>query len=324
MYEPPARWRLAPRRRRVRRVRGRPGNAAGHTGVAVALRASRSSSCPAGNRYALPSFYQLHAVALAGRTPPGCSTTGTRRVTCRGNGDPGLTKPTSGGAPRGRRPTAASGGRVAMAATRHGGRRCVSHSSAQRTFALVTALLVAALVTLVAGCGGIVPRPARTRAAAAARPSGADRVPTSATRFSRSWTRDPHACSIPIRRTVATPSRRDPWSRPAIRPIPVASSRSPLSGSGTIALPSDQLLVADYFTMHSYFLPDMARVQLHGFTGRAPVCAHLARFQPPDQRIAFLHVRLLDEPVERWIIGTAGLASTAGRAASGRRRRCGP
>jgi hypothetical protein len=83
-------------------------------------------------------------------------------------------------------------------------------------------------------------------------------------------------------------------------------------GLGEIVLPSPRLLVSDLFAVNSYFLPGMAGVDLHGFTGRAPVCLHIAHFQPADQRAAFLHVRLLDAPVARWEIGTAGFGVDGG------------
>ena len=83
-------------------------------------------------------------------------------------------------------------------------------------------------------------------------------------------------------------------------------------GLGDLVLPSDQLIANDFFAMGSFFLPDAPRVDLGGFTGRAPVCLHIARFEPPDQRVAFVHVRLTDEPVERWIIGTAGFGVDGG------------
>ena len=69
-------------------------------------------------------------------------------------------------------------------------------------------------------------------------------------------------------------------------------------------MPSDRLLVADFFFMGGSMLADLPRLDLAGFTGRAPVCLHVARFEPADQRAAFLHVRLIDAPVVRWAIGT--------------------
>ena len=187
---------------------------------------------------------------------------------------PGLTKPTSGGAPRGRRPTAASGGRVgwrplatgaagasplvrsahvrsrhrpACRRPRHPRRRMRRHVSASA---------------------------ARTRAAAAGPgPSGAR--PSSNLGYTVLSKLDPRSACV-LHPDPANGGNPKP-------PAPVVEAGDPADpsgvvevtavGLGDIALPSDQLLVADYFTMHSYFLPDMARVQLHGFTGRAPVCA---------------------------------------------------
>ncbi|HEX5823754.1 MAG TPA: DUF4241 domain-containing protein [Candidatus Limnocylindrales bacterium] len=83
-------------------------------------------------------------------------------------------------------------------------------------------------------------------------------------------------------------------------------------GLGDIVLPSSRLLVADYFFMGGSMVTDLPRVQLSGFTGRAPVCLHVARFEPADQRAAFLHVRLIDAPVVRWLIGTAGFGVDGG------------
>ncbi len=83
-------------------------------------------------------------------------------------------------------------------------------------------------------------------------------------------------------------------------------------GLGDVVLPSDRLLVADFFVMNAHFLADMPAVDLDGFTGRAPVCLHIAQFQPPDQRAAFLHVRFTDAPVVRWAIGAAGFGVDGG------------
>jgi hypothetical protein len=83
-------------------------------------------------------------------------------------------------------------------------------------------------------------------------------------------------------------------------------------GLGEIVLPSARLLVSDLFAVNSYFLPDMAAVDLRGFTGSAPVCLHVAHFQNTDQRAAFLHVRVLDSPVARWEVGTAGFGVDGG------------
>jgi hypothetical protein len=83
-------------------------------------------------------------------------------------------------------------------------------------------------------------------------------------------------------------------------------------GLGDIVLPSDRLLANDFFAMSDFFLPDTPAVDLTGFTGRAAVCLHVARFEPADQRVAFVHVRLIDEPVVRWATGTAGFGVDGG------------
>jgi len=83
-------------------------------------------------------------------------------------------------------------------------------------------------------------------------------------------------------------------------------------GLGDIVLPSDRLVVADFFALVPYGLPDLPTVDVAGFTGRAPVCLHIAHFVPTDQRAAFLHVRLAAEPVVRWEIGTAAFGVDGG------------
>jgi hypothetical protein len=83
-------------------------------------------------------------------------------------------------------------------------------------------------------------------------------------------------------------------------------------GLGDIVLPSDRLLTGDLFAMNAYFLPGMVGVDLEGFTGRAPVCLHIARLAPPEERAAFLHVRLAHDPVVRWEVGTAGFGVDGG------------
>ena len=182
------------------------------------------------------------------------------------------------------------------------------HSFAQRAFALVVAPL---LVVVGAGCGGTFPRP---REDPGGGPSRTDARPRPSLGYTVLSKLDPRSDCV-LRPDPANGGHPKP-------PAPVVEAGDPADatgvvevtavGLGDIVLPSDQLLVADFFAMHSFFLPDTARVELHGFTGRAPVCAHLARFQPPDERAAFLHVRLLDEPVERWIIGTAGFGVDGG------------
>jgi hypothetical protein len=174
-----------------------------------------------------------------------------------------------------------------------------------RPIARRLAVLIA--VALLTGCGGTFPRP---------REVPTERVPTPrpSTSFTIRADLDPgSAC-------VLDP---DPANGGSPRPPgPVAEAGDPIDpagvvevtvvGLGEIVLPSDQLLVADYFAMGAFFLPDMPRVQLHGFTGRAPVCLHIARFEPADQRAAFLHVRLIDAPVDHWIVGSAGFGVDGG------------
>jgi hypothetical protein len=87
-------------------------------------------------------------------------------------------------------------------------------------------------------------------------------------------------------------------------------------GLGDLVLPSDRLFVDDVFAL-VIETENLDGVDLQGFTGRAPVCLHIARYEPADQRVAFVHVRLGDEPVVRWEHatgfgvdgGTAGIAS---------------
>lgn len=90
-------------------------------------------------------------------------------------------------------------------------------------------------------------------------------------------------------------------------------------GLGDLILPSDRLLVADYFAMSDYFLPGMPSVDLDGFTGRAPVCLHIARFEPADQRAAIVHIRFVDAPVVQWRLGTAGFGVDGGTGGVGSR-----
>ncbi len=167
------------------------------------------------------------------------------------------------------------------------------------------AVLVAA--ALVAGCGGAFPLP---RSDPLPRPSVAS-VPSVFT---------VQEDLVPRSACVLDP---DPahGGHPA-PPAPVVQFGDPIDptgvvevtavGLGDIVLPSDRLLVEDYFAMGLFFLPDMPAVELKGFTGRAPVCLHIAHFEPADQRAAFLHVRLVDEPVDRWEIGTSAFGVDGG------------
>jgi hypothetical protein len=70
-------------------------------------------------------------------------------------------------------------------------------------------------------------------------------------------------------------------------------------GLGDLVLPSDRLVVADMFAL-VVDTNETDGVDLRGFTGRAPVCLHIARYEPADQRVAFVHLRLTDRPVVRW------------------------
>jgi Protein of unknown function (DUF4241) len=83
-------------------------------------------------------------------------------------------------------------------------------------------------------------------------------------------------------------------------------------GLGDVVLPSDRMLVGDFFYLGASELSNLPSVALTGFTGRAPACLHVAQFDPPDQRAAFLHVRLAREPVVRWDVGTAAFGVDGG------------
>jgi hypothetical protein len=95
-----------------------------------------------------------------------------------------------------------------------------------------------------------------------------------------------------------------------IKPTGVVSIRA--VGLGELVLRSDRLLVGDLFAMGPFFLPDLPSVDLGGFTGQAPVCLHVARLDPPDERAAFLEVRLTDQPVTRWDLATGGFGVDGG------------
>lgn len=178
-----------------------------------------------------------------------------------------------------------------------------NHSPSRCRAAGTAALLAAALVS---GCGGGFPRP-REDPPTGAGPHATDARPRPNLGFTVASKLDPRSGCV-LDPDPANGGHPQP-------PAPVVAAGDPTDptgvvevtavGLGDIVLPSDQLIVDDFFAMGSYFLPDAPRVQLHGFTGRAPVCVHIARLVPADQRVGFLHVRLTDEPVERWIIGTA-------------------
>jgi Protein of unknown function (DUF4241) len=160
----------------------------------------------------------------------------------------------------------------------------------------LAALIAAALIT---GCGGTFPRP---------REVPTERVPTPrpSTSFTVRADLDPRSACVldPDPTNGGTP-------RP---PAPVVEAGDPIDpagvvevsavGLGDIVLPSSRLLVADFFFLGGSMLDGLPRVDVTGFTGRAPVCLHVARLEPADERAAFLHVRLLDAPVVRWVIGT--------------------
>ena len=57
-------------------------------------------------------------------------------------------------------------------------------------------------------------------------------------------------------------------------------------GLGDVVLPSDRLLVADMFAM-AVRSEDLPAVDLDGLVGRFPVCLHVARLDPADERVAF-------------------------------------
>jgi hypothetical protein len=168
-------------------------------------------------------------------------------------------------------------------------------------------LAVLIAVALIAACGGTFPRPREA-------PTEREATPRPSTSFIARANLDPRSAC------VLDPDPANGGHPPP--PAPVVEAGDPVDpdgvvevmvvGLGEIVLPSDQLLVDDYFAMGAFFLPDMPRVQLHGFTGRAPVCLHIARFEPADQRAAFLHVRLTEEPVDHWIIGSAGFGVDGG------------
>lgn len=95
-------------------------------------------------------------------------------------------------------------------------------------------------------------------------------------------------------------------------------------GVGDLVLTSDQLLVADLFWLGGD-PAELEAIDLEGFTGRASVCLHLARYEPADERVAFVHVRLTDAPVVSWRQaggfgvdgGTGGISSTEAVIAAG-------
>jgi hypothetical protein len=88
-------------------------------------------------------------------------------------------------------------------------------------------------------------------------------------------------------------------------------------GVGDLVLTSDQLLAADLFALAGD-PAELDAIDLDGFTGRAPVCFHVAHYDSTDERVAFVHIRLSDAPVVSWREtggfgvdgGTGGIAST--------------
>ena len=159
-------------------------------------------------------------------------------------------------------------------------------------------LIAAALIT---GCGGQFPRPHEDRQTALG-----DATPRPSSNFVARAALDPRSAC------VLDPDPMNGGHPPP--PAPVVEAGDPIDpdgvvevmvvGLGEIVLPSDKLLVADYFFLSGLALADLPHLELDGFTGRAPVCLHVARFEPADQRAAFLHIRLIDEPVVRWVVGT--------------------
>jgi len=184
----------------------------------------------------------------------------------------------------------------------------VPYHSPTRLVAAVAVLIVAALV---AGCGGAFPRPREDPGGV---PGPTNAGPRPDLGFTVATKLDPRSGCVldPDPANGGQPAPPAPVVEAGDPTDPTGVVEITAVGLGDIVLPSDQLIVNDFFAMGSFFLPDAPRVQLHGFTGRAPVCVHIARLEPADQRVAFLHVRLSDAPVERWIIGTAGFGVDGG------------
>jgi hypothetical protein len=93
---------------------------------------------------------------------------------------------------------------------------------------------------------------------------------------------------------------------------------------GDLALPSGRLLVADVFAL-VVDPTEMPSLELAGSPDRVPVCLHLARYDPPDERVAFVHLQVDQSPVTRWVEvsafavdgGTGGIASPEAVLATG-------
>ncbi len=104
-------------------------------------------------------------------------------------------------------------------------------------------------------------------------------------------------------------------------PAPVAAANDPVDpagivaitpvGLGDVVLPSDRLLVADMFAM-AVRPEDLPAVDLDGLVGRFPVCLHVARLEPADERVAFAHVRFSERPVTRWTDDPIGFGVDGG------------
>jgi hypothetical protein len=167
-------------------------------------------------------------------------------------------------------------------------------------------------VVVLAGCGGAFPRPRED--AGDGLPRSTDARPRPNLGFTVASKLDPRSDCVtdPDPANGGTPAAPAPVVEAGDPADPTGVVEVSAVGLGDIVLPSDQLIVNDFFAMGSYFLPEAPRVQLHGFTGPAPVCVHIARLEPADQRVAFVHVRLTHEPVERWTIGTAGFGVDGG------------
>jgi hypothetical protein len=173
-------------------------------------------------------------------------------------------------------------------------------------------LAILTVAAVVAGCDLALPVPRDLGSSPVADPLRADAGPRPS--FAVAAELDPRSTCVldpdpangghpaPPAEVAATGDPTKPTGVIAVRAV----------GLGDIVLPSDRLLVNDFFAMDSFFLPDMPAVELDGFTGRAPVCLHIAQLQPADERAAFLHVRFGDGRVDHWVLGTSGFGVDGG------------
>jgi hypothetical protein len=184
----------------------------------------------------------------------------------------------------------------------------VDHALTRRLPLLIAALTVAALV----GCDLALPLRRDLASAPVPDPSHSATGPRPS--FAIAAELDPRSACVldpdPANGGHPAPPAEVAAAGDPTKPTGVVDVRA--VGLGDIVLPSDRLLVNDFFAMTSFFLPDMPAVELGGFTGPAPVCLHVARFEPADQRAAFLHVRFVDAPVDHWVLGTAGFGVDGG------------